>query len=172
MCVSAVRLGDFVVNGRVRRNSGGEGAAGDEAVRLGVLGDYIGFHLRMAQGASFRAFQRHTGVSKLKPGWFAVLTLIDNNPGITPVTLSRASGRDKSTLTPVLRDLTREKLIRREGVPSDRRSYALHLTPAGAETLAHLAACAAAHDRELDEIVGDQKPMLIDLLRRIVTELA
>ncbi len=144
---------------------------GTDGVELGVLGDLIGFHLRMAQHVSFRAFQRHTGVANLRPGWFAVLTLIDNNPGITPVLLSRASGRDKSTLTPVLRDLSREKLVRREPIPNDRRSYALHLTEAGRETLAHLDVCAAAHDRELDAIVGDAKPLLLELLRRIETEL-
>ena len=65
----------------------------------------------------------------------------------------------------------REKLISRAEVPSDRRSYALHLTPAGAEMLAHLAASAAAHDRELDVIVGTEKQDLLRLLRRIVAEL-
>ena len=38
--------------------------------------------------------------------------------------------------------------------------------------LAHLAACAAAHDRELDDIVGDRKGRSCSrLLRRIVAEL-
>ena len=150
---------------------GTSGGGEKDEVDLGLLGDYIAFHLRLAQAASFRSFKRHAGVSNLRPGWFAVLSLIDNNPGITPIVLSRASGRDKSTLTPVLRDLTREKLIRREPVPGDRRSYALHLTTAGSERLAHLAASAAAHDRELDDIVGEGKPALIGLLRRIVEEL-
>ena len=72
---------------------------------LGVLDDYVGFHLRLAQNASFRAFKRLTGERSLRPGWFAVLSIIDANPGITPMALSRASGRDKSTITPVLRDL-------------------------------------------------------------------
>lgn len=142
-----------------------------DAIRLGRLEDYIGFYLRMAQGASFRAFKRQSGVSNLRQGWFAVLSLVNDNPGITPVALSRASGRDKSTLTPVLRDLTREKLIRREPIPRDRRSYALHLTPAGSERLAQLAAAAAAHDHALDVIVGEHKPLMLHLLRRIVAEI-
>jgi len=72
------------------------GAGGERSeVDLGLLGGYIGYHLRMAQAASFRAFKRHTGVSSLRPGWYAVLSLIDDNPGITPIALSRASGRDK-----------------------------------------------------------------------------
>ena len=37
--------------------------------------------------------------------------------------------------------------------------------------LAHLAASAAAHDRELDVIVGTEKQDLLRLLRRIVAEL-
>jgi DNA-binding MarR family transcriptional regulator len=144
---------------------------GGEGIRLGLLDEYIGFHLRLAQAASFRNFKRHAGVRNLRPGWFAVLSIINDNPGITPIALSRASGRDKSTITPVLRDLEREKLIVRDEIPSDRRSYALRLTPKGAESLAHLAICAAAHDSELDAIVGGAKGELLALLRRIVAEL-
>ncbi len=144
---------------------------GDEPVRLGALEDFIGFHLALAQAASFRAFKRHAGIPGLRPGWFAVLSLIKDNPGITPIAISRASGRDKSTITPVLRDLTREKMIAREEIPADRRSYGLRLTPTGEQALAHLAACAAAHDRALDAIAGERKPALLDLLRRIGTEL-
>jgi DNA-binding MarR family transcriptional regulator len=138
-------------------------------VRLGQLDQYVGFHLRLAQQASFKAFKRRTGEDDLRPGWFTVLALIDENPGITPVTLSRASGRDKSTLTAVLRDLLRARLIARQPIPQDRRSHALFLTRLGAEKLARLAQHAARHDRLLDEIVGAGKPDLIKLLRRIST---
>lgn len=146
-------------------------AEADQRIRLGELDDYIGFHLRLAQNASFKAFKRHTGENDLRPGWFAVLAIIRHNPGITPMVLSRASGRDKSTITPVLRDLLREHLIDRTANPNDRRSYGLTLTAAGEEKLRHLSACAAEHDRELDEIVGEHKQDLLRLLRRIVSVL-
>lgn len=136
-------------------------------VRLGVLGGNIAFHLRLAQDASFKAFKRHTGQADLRPGWYAVLSLIDANPGITPMALSRASGRDKSTLTPVLRDLIAHGLIRQRPIPSDRRSYAMVLTLEGEERLARLTRHAEAHDRRVDEIVGPKKKELIELLRRI-----
>lgn len=152
---------------KMQENDGGT----ERKVELGLLGTYIGFHLRMAQTASFRAFKRRAGVEHLRPGWYAVLSLINDNPGITPLALSRASGRDKSTITPVLRDLQREGLLRREEKPADRRSYALYLTEAGAAALAHLAEVAAAHDRDLDAIAGDQKPALLALLRRFGSEL-
>jgi DNA-binding MarR family transcriptional regulator len=144
---------------------------GQGAIRLGPLEDYIAFHLRLAQGASFRAFQRSAGVPGLRQGWFAVLMLIRENPGITPMALSRGSGRDKSTITPILRDLEREGLVRREAVPGDRRSYALRLTAEGEARLAHLRERAAEHDARLDAIVGERKAELLGLLRRIVAEL-
>jgi DNA-binding MarR family transcriptional regulator len=147
------------------------GTAPGGTSNLGPLENYIGFYLRLAQSASFRSFQRHTGDKNLRPGWFAILSLVGSNPGITPMLLSRASGRDKSTITPVLRDLTHFGLVARQPSTSDRRSYALHLTPAGAEKLRDLAEHAARHDEELDRLVGARKPELLDLLRRIAGEL-
>jgi DNA-binding MarR family transcriptional regulator len=144
---------------------------GDAPVNLGPLAGYLAFHLRLAEGASFRAFQRIAGVPDLRPGWFAVLTLIAENPGITPMALARGSGRDKSTITPVLRDLERDRLVSRAAVPGDRRSYALSLTAEGEARLAHLGARAAEHERRLEAIVGGRKPELIALLRRIAAEL-
>src|SRR5947207_5112774 len=95
-------------------------------IRFGPLEHCVGFHLRMAQTASFQAFARlANGVELTRPGWFATLTLIGANPGISQTELSRANGRDKSTLTPVLRDLTRRRLVRRRRTEDDRRAYQL-----------------------------------------------
>jgi DNA-binding MarR family transcriptional regulator len=141
--------------------------SGQSEIKLGVLDHYIGFHLRQAQNSSFKAFKRQTGEPDLRPGWFAVLALIEANPGITPIVLSRASGRDKSTLTPLIRDLTHRHLIKRLPVPGDKRSYALALTPAGTEKLRTLATHAAVHDGKLDRIAGAKKAELLDLLRRV-----
>ncbi|MEX0404712.1 MarR family transcriptional regulator [Aquibium sp. LZ166] len=156
------------------QKSDGDSLAGGSArqVRLGDLETYIGYHLRLAQNASFRAFQRKSGRADLRPGWYAVLSLIGDNPGITPMALSRAAGRDKSTLTPVLRDLTRHDYVASTPHPGDRRSYGLSLTDLGRERLSELADHAAAHDRVLDNIVGEEKERLIALLRRITEELA
>ncbi|MGH6924995.1 MAG: MarR family winged helix-turn-helix transcriptional regulator [Propylenella sp.] len=147
----------------------GQPAAGE--TNLGGLSCNVAFHLRLAQDGSFRAFKRHTGESNLRPGWYTVLTLINANPGITPMALSRASGRDKSTLSPILRDLIRHRLVAQSPVPNDRRSYALSLTLEGEEKLARLTAHAEAHDRQIDEIVGPKKKELIELLRRITNSL-
>jgi DNA-binding MarR family transcriptional regulator len=147
------------------------GVAG--AARPGPLAELIGFHLRRAQNASFQAFARRVGRTDLSPGTFALLTLIRHNPGISQTGLSRADGRDKSSLTPALNALERHGLILRQRLPNNRRTYALSLTAAGERALAELARHADAHDRSLDRIVGLQhKARLIQTLRRIATELA
>ena len=140
-------------------------------VNRGVLEGYIGFFLRQAESASFRAFKRHAGIAQLKPGWFAVLSIIRHNPGITPVILAKACGRDKSTITPILRDLIREQLVSRAEIPHDRRSYALQLTNSGIAELSDLGVAAAAHEEEIKSILGERTPDLLGMLRRIVTEL-
>ena len=61
----------------VKRNSAGSAAtASNPEPGTGPLEDYIGFQLRRAQTASFKAFKRRAGEADLKPGWFAVLSLI------------------------------------------------------------------------------------------------
>jgi DNA-binding MarR family transcriptional regulator len=150
-----------------RRADTNSAEPGKNDVERGVLEQNVAFHLRLAQDASFRAFKRHTGESKLRPGWYAVMTIIKANPGVTPMALSRASGRDKSTLTPVLRDLFANGLVEQRPVPNDRRSYTLTLTEEGERRLARLTEHAEAHDRQLDLIVGDRKEELLALLRRI-----
>jgi|ThiBio_1000_plan_1041568.scaffolds.fasta_scaffold00792_16 DNA-binding MarR family transcriptional regulator len=154
-----------------RPDDAGDPEGKPKGFSLGLLDDRIGFHLRLAQNASFKAFKKKTGEADLKPGWFAVLSLIHDNPGITPLVLSRASGRDKSTITPVLRDLLRNHLIERRTMPADKRSYTLSLTRAGKARLAELVAHAEAHDRVLDEIVGEGRPELLRLLRLITASL-
>lgn len=143
-----------------------------DSIDYGPLAGWLGFHLRMAQIASFQAFAREVGEIDLPPGRFALLTLIDRNPGISQTVLSRAAGRDKSTLTPALRDLMRRGLIARERLAKDRRSYHLTLTPAGQTVLQRLTECARRHERRLDRIVGARdRARLLQLLRKIMAEL-
>ncbi len=141
-------------------------------VRLGLLNNYIGFHLRLAQDASFHAFSKRVGRLDLKPGHFTALLLIGQNPGITPTAISRMSGRHKSTLTPALRSLEKRNLVKRQQVEADRRSCTLTLTEAGERMLAELMNHAEDHDRNLDRIVGKEaKAQFVRILRRIALEL-
>ena len=141
-------------------------------VNLGRLDTFVGFHLRLAQTASFQAFAREAGEVDLSPGRYAILSLIGDNPGISQTALSRANARDKSSLTPALDDLERRGLIVRERVATNRRSYALSLTPAGQQSRRRLDACAERHERNIDRIIGPRdREKFIRTLRKLTAEL-
>jgi DNA-binding MarR family transcriptional regulator len=144
----------------------------DAEVRLGPLRNFIAFHLRLAQDASFRSFAQHAGRRHWGPGNFAAMMVIRKNPGITQVALGRTISRDKSTVTPLIQELQRRGLVSRRRSASDRRSITLELTRAGEATLEDLLVHARAHNRRLDTILGKQKAAFLEQLRKIADELA
>jgi DNA-binding MarR family transcriptional regulator len=159
------------VPGKSDRSKGRANGAGEESVDYGPLDVWVGFNLRMAQAAAFQAFARLARNVGSRPGRFATLMLIGRNPGISQTALSRANGRDKSTLTPVLNDLERRGLIRRRRTQADQRVYRLTLTPAGRRLLNELTACAREHERNLDRIIGPaQQAAFVRALKRIATQ--
>jgi DNA-binding MarR family transcriptional regulator len=146
--------------------------ASNENVDFGPLENWVGFHLRLAQTASFQAFIREARAVDLSPGRFATLMLIGRNPGISQTALASANGRDKSTLTPILEDLERRGFIMREKLKTDRRSYQLNLTDAGRKMLDQLTACAKRHDDNLDRIIGPKdRVKFLRILQRIAAEI-
>jgi DNA-binding MarR family transcriptional regulator len=162
---------------RRKKQTGGRTASrqpngrGAEAVDYGPLAEWVGFNLRLAQAAAFQAFSRVAQEVGTRPGRFATLMLIGRNPGISQTTLSRANGRDKSSLTPVLNDLARRGLIRRRRTRADQRAYRLSLTPSGKSLLAQLVRCARAHERNLDRIIGArEQKSFVRILKRIIAE--
>jgi len=140
-----------------------------EDIELGWIRDSIPFNLRLAQNASFAAFVKATGEADLRPGWYSLLQVLEDNPGSSATALSRTTGRDKSTLTPLLIQLEEHGLIVRRQTEHDRRMQAVDLTRAGRERLKKLARHAAKHDRTLDKIVGPAyKTEFLSALRRII----
>ncbi len=146
----------------------------DELPAIGTSGlaNVIGYHLRLAQEASFTAYARRVGDTHIWPGWYSLLRIIHDNPGINQTELSLAAGRDKSTLTTSLRELGKAELVEKERDSKDRRNIRLSLSAKGEEQLAKLEAHALAHDREIDRIVGsDRRAMFLDILKRLATQL-
>ena len=166
-------LGETRVNERtVRIRRGKKGAAAAGSVNFGPLAGWIGFNLRMAQEATFQAFSRRSLEIGESPGRFATLTLIARNPGISQTELSLASGRDKSSVTPVVEDLVRRGLVVRKRVRSDRRTYRLSLAPAGKKTLANMARVARKHEVNLDRIIGRrERARFLTILKKIAAEI-
>jgi len=152
---------------KVSRDSAARDNAGD-GIDIGMLGGWVGFHLRMAQIASFQSFARHAKGIDLSPGRFAALVLIDRNPGISQTALSRAIGSDKSTLTPMLDKLVKTGLVSRERTHADRRLYQLKLTAAGKTTMRKMQDHAQQHEKNLDALVGARdRALFVKILSRI-----
>ncbi len=144
-----------------------------DATAFGPLADWVGFNLRMAQASAFQAFSHLSREIGERPGRFATLMLIGQNPGISQTALSRANGRDKSSLTPVLEDLVRRGLVQRQRMRGDRRTYRLKLTAAGERVLEQLVVCAKRHEKNLDRIIGAKnRATFLRILKRIAAEMA
>ena len=144
----------------------------DPSVDLGPLDSFIAFHLRMAQETALRAFITSSSQPDFRPGRFATLMIIRLNPGLSQIDVCRAIGRDKSTISPLITALEKEGLILRESSAKDRRSVTLKLTPAGEKALDALLPLVEGHDQRLDAIVGDAKPELIALLKKLTAGLS
>lgn len=141
-------------------------------LKLGPLNNFIGFNLRLAQDASFQVFAQHSGAPHMRPGRFATLMIIYQNPGLSQMELGRGIGRDKSSVTPLVKGLEHDGLVERRPSETDRRSQTLWLTPAGEKVLESLYARAREHDRKLDALVGhEHKALFLELLKTIINEL-
>src|ERR1700733_7905188 len=84
-----------------------------DLVDLGWLQGSVTFHLRYAQDKSFRTMTRRARAKHWRPGVFSILVVVQQNPGINQTQLSRAIGRDKSSLTDTLLTLDEEGLVTR-----------------------------------------------------------
>jgi len=155
---------------RAARGSKPDGQARPELDR-GILTGLVGFHLRQAQIAVFRDFTATMGAFDITPGLFAVLVLIESNPGLKQTELARAVHLDRSTVVSVVDSLERRGLVTRRTVAHDRRSNALELTPAGAALLRTLKRRVAAHEKRLvRDLSARERATLTALLQRIFPE--
>jgi DNA-binding MarR family transcriptional regulator len=158
------------------RHNDSEGAEGRvieaqpvRPVRFGPLADYIGYALRRAQLSSVTGFLDAMQEVDLRPTQFAVLTLINENPGVRQTEVCAALGLQKANFVPLLNELQRRGLaVRRAGV-RDRRSSALHLTEQGAAVLQR---ARELHTEWEDGVIARLGPggreQLLGLLRKLM----
>ena len=157
--------------GKLKPPKASKGSA-SKPINLGWLGGTVGFYLRTAQEAAFQAYARRANGADARPWRFVVLALIDANPGLTQGELAAAIRRNTSSLTPVLDDMCRQGYVSRQRLESDRRTYALKLTPKGNAARIKLMASAMEHERELDKLVGAKRAEFIRILKSLAAALS
>lgn len=130
--------------------------ASQPTVDLGHLPELTGYLLRRAQLAVFQDFLRSYAEVDIRPGQYAVLTVIEHNPGLTQSQVSNALGIKRANLVALLDSLESRGLAERAPVASDRRSYALYLTDDGRKLMQRLHAINAAHERRVTTRIGPE----------------
>lgn len=141
---------------------------GGAPIDYGVLGDAIGYQLRLAEQTMAQHFARRFRDTEVTPARFTALELIDRNPGIRPAQLAAAMFVETSNLATVLRLLEAAGLVRaRPG--SDRRSKSLWLSEDGRRAIRDLRRRQAAMDRDLTRhLARGERAVLSRLLGKLV----
>ena len=140
---------------------------------LGLLPDLIGYSLRKAQIAVFQNFQNAVAPHDITPGQFGVLILIRENIGLSQSELGTAIGIDRSTMVAVIDRLESRGWVVRAPSPSDRRSYALELSPEGEALVNELIPRVLAHEQHMvQKLAPHEQGTLIDLLGRVACAVA
>jgi DNA-binding MarR family transcriptional regulator len=138
------------------------------AVNLTPLKGYVGYALRRAQGAVFADFNHTLAASELRPGQFAVLVTIDQNPGASQSSVSAALGIQKANFVGTICDLEQRDLVRRARSAADGRSYSLGLTPRGRKVLRHAQQLQSLHEaRVVAQLGAEGRLQLLALLERL-----
>ena len=138
----------------------------------GVLPSLLGYVLRRAQSAVFADFAATFAQAgeALTPGEFGLLVLVDRNGGLSQMALARALGIDRSTLVPILNRLQARGLLVRRDSPTDGRTHALGLTPAGEKALARFARLVRAHEKRIaSALSAAEMRTLLQLLDKVRT---
>ena len=136
----------------------------------GVLPSLLGYVLRRTQSAVFADFAATFAQAgeALTPGEFGLLVLVERNAGLSQMALARALGIDRSTLVPILNRLQARGLLVRRASPTDGRTHALALTPAGAKALARFARLVAGHEKRIAaDLSAAETRTLLELLDKV-----
>jgi DNA-binding MarR family transcriptional regulator len=145
---------------RARRTNGTE--------KMTPLSGYVGYSLRRAQGVIFADFSQTLAELKLRPAQFAVLLMIDKNPGASQSDVSAALGIQKANFVAIIAELEKRGVVRRRKSDTDGRSYSLSLTPRGRGLLAHAAELQSLHEARVTAQIGlEGRLQLLGLLDRL-----
>ena len=138
-----------------------------KAINLGSLSRCVGFHLRLAQLAVFKDFERELGKIAVTPAVYSVLEVLQRNPGLTQSKLASAVRLDRSSVVPLLDKLGQRGLVERLASTTDRRHKHLYLTAAGMELLHQAIDRVTQHEQRVCKpFTAAEKQNLLELLAR------
>jgi len=131
-----------------------EGVA-PSTVDLAGLTQMTGYALRRAQMWLFRDLKARFKTHDISLAQFSVLYVVDVNPGLAQARIAEALAIERARLVLMLDRLEERGLLVRTRSKSDRRSHALHLTPAGRDLLKTLLEVQAEHEKRIVTLLGN-----------------
>jgi DNA-binding MarR family transcriptional regulator len=136
----------------------------DPTAGLGFLLSQVGAH------SSARFAERLTPLN-LTPPHAGILRVIGQADGLSQQALGGKLGMFPSRLVVVLDELEKRGLVERRDNPTDRRSYALHLTDAGRESLEQIGRIAREHQDAICAALDEsERAQLAGFLARIAAQ--
>ena len=137
-------------------------------MKIRPLTGYVGYALRRAQGVIFADFNHALAELDLRPVQFAVLVMIDQNPGASQSSVSAALGVQKANFVATIADLVQRGLVRRRKSDTDGRTYSLGLTRGGRSMLQQAAVLQSLHEARVTALIGSEgRLQLLGLLDRL-----
>src|SRR5262245_41954334 len=129
------------------------------------------FLLAQVGGHAAARFAERLRALSLVPADAGILRIVQATEGISQQALGTELSVAPSRLVALIDDLERRGLVERRDQPSDRRSFALHLTSKGRDVLKRIAQVAREHQQALCAALSDnEREQLAKLLKRIADE--
>ena len=135
---------------------------------IGGIDEIIGFHIRLAHGATFRHSTETFSELGLTQKMVSVLWLINDHPHIAQADIGRRLQMDRATTMAIINRLEARELLVRGASTLDRRRQTLNLTGGGLDALVEARRCIEEHEQWVrSRFTKREATLLIDLLRRI-----
>ena len=129
----------------------------DNDIDFGILNNLVGYRLRRAQMNFFSKFAEVCSDLGISPGLFAVIAIVERNPGLTQTAVAQALGNDRSAMVAAVDKLEQMKVIERRPAKNDRRSYALFMTNQGEDFFKTLSERVMEHEQAMAKRLKDDK---------------
>ncbi|MGH1368411.1 MAG: MarR family winged helix-turn-helix transcriptional regulator [Maritimibacter sp.] len=145
-------------------------SAKNKVVRINddALRQFTGYSMKRAFNAIQSDVTRTLAPFGLRMITFSALAMISDNEGLSQSQLAAGLAIERPNLVVIIDELERRDLISRERVPTDRRTYALQLTPEGVALLATASEALLEHEaRMMREVAPEDMANMLAALRLI-----
>jgi DNA-binding MarR family transcriptional regulator len=142
--------------------------AADDDVQTEFLSSVCGYNLHRATYRFATDFLRALANTSMRPVLVSILSVVDENPGISQGAVGVKLGIARANIAPLMSELQTLKLLERTRHKSDRRVFAIRLTSEGERVLGECKARIRAHEnRMLRNLSDSERQMLIAVLNKI-----